>query len=672
MKRLKSVLILLLALGCAYAAQAEKIYRLTSPDGRLQTCVSVGERLTYDLSLDGRTLLLPSQIGMQLADGRSWGANAQVRKAERQSVDLTHPAPFYRSNEVHDRYNALTLRMKGGWSVEFRAYDDGVAYRFATTADTPFAIAGETVEYRFPDDFRATVPYVAVGSDGDFESQFGNSFENTYTEVPLSELNAGRLAFLPLAVDAGDGVKLCLTESDLNDYPGLYLLNADGGQRLEGRFAGYPKHEEQGGHNNLQMIVTEREAFIAKIDGRRTFPWRVAVAGGDTQIAASDLSWLLAEPSRIEDTSWIRPGKVAWDWWNDWNLSGVDFRTGINTETYKYYIDFAADKGIEYVILDEGWAVNGAADLMQVVPEIDLKEIIGHAAAKQVGIILWAGYLAFDRDMENVCRHYSEMGVKGFKVDFMDRDDQPMTAFNHRAAATAAKYGLLLDLHGTHKPAGLNRTWPNVLNFEGVHGLEQMKWSPATVDQMRYDATLPYIRQVAGAMDYTQGAMLNAAKGNYHPCYSEPMSQGTRCHQLALYVVLDSPLNMLCDSPTNYLREPECTEFIAAIPTVWDETRILDGRMGEYIVTARRKGDTWYVGGITDWTPRRIEVDLTQLGITAPTRMTEFSDGANADRKATDFSMKRIDGRHDSESRDSLRRTYMLAPGGGFVLKIEK
>lgn len=660
---MKRLLLLILMLACAPTLRAQDTYTLSSPDGRLRTTIAAGEKLTYDIALDGRTLMQASPLALTLADGRTWGPSARIARASRSSVDRTIASPLYRAAEIRENYNALTLKMRGGWSVEFRAYDDGIAYRFATTATKPFAVTAEQAEYRFPEDFAATVPYVAVGHDGDFESQFRNSFENTYTTAPLSQLNPQRLAFLPLVVDAGEGTKICLTESDLDDYPGLYLCNSDGDTSLEGRFAPCPQRTVQGGHNNLQMIVAERKPCIAEVAGPRTFPWRIAVVGTDTQIAASDLSYLLAAPPKIDDTSWIRPGKVAWDWWNDWNIAGVDFRAGINTETYKYYIDFAAANGIEYVILDEGWAVNGAADLMQVVPAIDLPEIVRHGREKGVGIILWAGYWAFDRDMEAVCKHYSDMGIKGFKVDFMDRDDQQMTAFNHRAAATAAKYRLLLDLHGTHKPAGLNRTWPNVLNFEGVHGLEQMKWCHESVDQMRYDATIPFIRQVAGPMDYTQGAMRNASRGNYRPVNSEPMSQGTRCHQLALYVVLDSPLNMLCDSPTNYLREPECTEFIARIPTVWDETRILDGRMGEYILTARRKGSTWYVGSITDWTPRDLEVDLSFLGGTHTAEL--YRDGANADRKASDYKRETL--RIDTARPLRIR----LAPGGGFALKIE-
>ena len=660
---MKKTLLFAAALLSVAAAAAQKSYTLESPNGTLKTTVTTGPELTYDIACNGRTLLEPSPIALTLDNGTAWGPQARVTKALRTSVDGWIASPLYRADSIREHYNALTLRMKGDWEIEFRAYDDGVAYRFINRGKRPFAIVNEKVEYRFPENFQAAVPYVTVGKDGDFESQFHNSFENIYTVAPLSEMNPGRLAFLPLAVDAGQGMKICLSESDLCDYPGLYLRNADGGKTLSGVFAACPAREEQGGHNRLEMLVREREGYIARVQGPRPFPWRMAVVGSDTQLAASTLSYLLAAPSKIDDLSWIRPGKVAWEWWNDWNITGVDFRAGINTETYKYYIDFAAEQGIEYVILDEGWAVNLQADLMQVVPEIDLREIVRYGASKNVGIILWAGFHAFNRDMEQVCRHYAEMGVKGFKVDFMDRDDQKMTAFNYRAAETAAKYRLVLDLHGTHKPAGINRTWPNVLNIEGVHGLEQLKWRPAVHDQVKYDVMIPFIRQISGPMDYTQGAMINATRANYHPSNSEPMSQGTRCHQLALYVVLDSPLNMLCDSPSNYLREEESTRFIASIPTVWDETRILAGEIGEYIVTARRKGSTWYIGGITDWTPRDLKIDLSFLGGVHSAEV--FRDGVNADRKASDYSREEI--RIDTAEPFAVH----LAPGGGFTLKIE-
>lgn len=659
---------LLLTCTCALFAlsvQGQKQLLLSSPDGKLKSTITVGDKLTYDISCNGQQVLAPSPISATLDNGKVWGDKARLSKVTEKKNDTQIDAPFYRSSCVRDYYNELTLRFKGDYSVVFRAYNDGVAYRFVNHAKKPFCILNEEVDYRFPADVTASVPYVNAGKDGDYNGQFHNSFENVYTTAPISQLNKERLMFLPLVVQATPEVKVCITETDLNNYPGLYLTNAKGSNSLSGIQAPYPKTMKQGGHNNLQMRVQTREEYIAKVDGPRNFPWRVAVVTTrDTQLAASNLSYLLAEPSKLSDTSWIKPGKVAWEWWNDWNLCGVDFKTGVNNATYKAYIDFASQYGIEYVILDEGWAVNLKADLMQVVKEIDLKELVDYAAARNVGIILWAGYYAFERDMENVCRYFSEMGVKGFKVDFMDRDDQLMTDFNHRAAAMCAKYHLILDLHGTHKPAGLNRTYPNVLNFEGVHGLEQMKWRPAGFDQITYDVMIPFIRQVAGPMDYTQGAMRNATRENYYPSNSEPMSQGTRCHQLAMYIVLESPFNMLCDSPSNYMREPESTSFIAQVPTVWDETVVLDGKMGEYIITARRKGNTWFVGGLNNWDARDVEVDLSFLS-SGSHKAVLFKDGVNAHRTARDYKREEV----SVSSAQPLK--VHLAPGGGFTLQID-
>ena len=371
-----------------------------------------------------------------------------------------------------------------------------------------------------------------------------------------------------------------------------------------------------------------------------------------------------AAPDEGTDWSWVKPGKAAWDWWCEWNISGVDFRSGINNDTYRYYIDFAASHGLEYVIIDHGWSVRMKADLMQVIPEIDLPGLVRYADERGVGIILWAGYWAFDRDMENVCRHYSEMGIKGFKIDFMDRDDQIVVNFHARAAQTAARYGLLVDFHGTCKPAGLNRRWPNVLNYEGVHGLEQMKWSE--VDQVTYDVTAPFIRMAAGPMDYTQGAMRNATKKNFRAVYNEAMSQGTRCRQIAEYVVFDSPLGMLCDSPSNYIKEEECTKFISGIPTVWDESIAVNGEIGKYITLARRNDGTWFVGALTGWDGRELQLDLGFIG-DGEWVMEIFQDGVNADKAACDY-------RHmTSVPVPSDRKiTVHLAPGGGWAAKITR
>ena len=499
------------------------------------------------------------------------------------------------------------------------------------------------------------------------EGQYFNSFENTYTVQNLSQWRKDRLAFLPLVVAADEGVKILITEADLTNYPGMHVIGTEGSNSLKGTFAPYPKVIEQGGHNRLQGMVMERENFIAKASGDEVFPWRVImVSTSDSQLAVNDMVWKLSPKQDAgTDYGWVKPGKVAWDWWNDWNLYGVDFKAGINNETYKYYIDFASAHGIAYVILDEGWAVNLQADLFQVIPEIDIQELVDYGKERAVGIILWAGYWAFNRDMEKVCRHYSEMGVKGFKVDFMDRDDQLMVNFHARAAETAARYDLMLDFHGTYKPTGLSRRWPNVVNYEGVHGLEQMKWKPKECDQVTYDVTVPFIRMAAGPMDYTQGAMRNASKSNYRPVYNEPMSQGTRCRQLAEYVVFDSPLNMLCDSPSNYIAEAECTEFIAACPETWDESLGVNGEIGKYITIARRSGDAWYVGALTNWDERDITLDLSFLG-EGEWSLDIFQDGPNAEKAARDYV-------HTTATVPADRKiTAHLAPGGGWAAKITR
>ena len=657
---MKTLKVLILCVLCAFSAQAQKQYSLTSPDGKLKTNITTGKQLTYDITFHNQQVLEASPLSMTLDNGEVWGENDKVSKVTRKSINGKISTPLYRANEIVENYNELTLQFKD-FNVVFRAYDDGIAYRFVNKGKKPFNVVDELVNYQFPTDATASVPYVKPRKG---VNKYANSFENYYANVPLSKVDQEKLVFLPVVVSLDNNVKVGITEVDLENYPGLYLIG-QGNTQLLGDFAPFPKKQEQGGHNMLQMNVIEVENYIAKVNKPRKFPWRVAiVTDEDKELASSHLSYLLTEPSRLEDISWIKPGKIAWDWWNAWNLDGVNFETGVNNDTYKAYIDFASKNGIEYVILDEGWAVNLKADLMQVVPEINLEELIAYANKKNVGLVLWAGYHAFNRDMENVCRHYAEMGIKGFKVDFMDRDDQEMTEFNYRAAQITAKYKLLLDLHGMYKPAGLNRTYPNAINFEGVNGLEQMKWEENPTAQVEYDVMIPFIRQVAGPMDYTQGAMRNAAKGNYYPCYEEPMSQGTRCRQLALYMVLDSPFNMLCDTPSNYEREKECTDFISAVPTVWDETIVLDGKMGEYIITARRQGNTWYIGGITNWDARDLEVDLSFLGDKTYSGKL-FKDGVNAHRIGRDYQSEAI----QAKKGDKVK--IHLAPGGGFALTLK-
>ncbi len=666
MKKIFIIIMLILVIpALGYAA---KTLTAQSPDGKIIVEVRVDKDIRYTLTHGGDVLLERSPWSLTLASGEVWGKDARISGSKVTPHSGVISSPFGISETVKDEYNELTIRFRGDWGLTFRVYNEGMAYRFFSSRKEALQIQAEEAGFSFPADFGTYTAYVRNNSNGEkesFEKQFRNSFENTYEQVKLSQLDAGRLIFLPLLVEAPNGKKICITEADLEAYPGLYLNKGDGNS-LKSVFAAYPKTTEQGGHNRLQQLVRERENYIAEVKGARTFPWRIAIVSAeDKELAVSDMSYKLASPSRVDDISWIKPGKVAWDWWNDWNIYGVDFESGVNTETYKYYIDFAYRNGIEYVILDEGWAVNLQADLFQVVPSIDLPEIIRYGNERNVGIILWAGYWAFDRDMERVCKHYADLGVKGFKVDFMDRDDQQMVDFIHRASQTAAKHRLLLDFHGMYKPAGLQRTYPNVLNFEGVHGLEQLKWSPESVDMVTYDVTIPFIRMVAGPMDYTQGAMSNASRGNYRPINTEPMSQGTRSRQLALYVVFDSPLNMLCDSPTNYMKEPESLEFIAQIPTVWDESVALNGEVAKYVTLARRKGNDWYIGGITGWDERDMSIDLSFLP-QGEYRMTLFRDGANAHRKGSDYKREV----RNVTSGDNL--SVHLAPGGGFAVKLEK
>ena len=666
---MKKSLILMLALCSLSIAQAKPTQKqITSPDGTLKVTVTIADDVRWSVEDDGKSIIEPSQIAMQIGQSEVWGEKPSLRKATVGKIDEVIPSPLYKKSEVDNRCTTLTLAFKGDYAIELRAYDNAAAYRFVSTRKGDYTVKNEVSEWDFAEDntvYGSYVKFNRKGTGNAIEKQYYNSFENAYFVEPLKKMDPERLMFLPLLVEVDDK-KVCITESDLMSYPGMYLYNSNGDTALESNFAPYPDKVTQGGHNMLQGEVQTRKPYIAEVSGPRSFPWRICiVADNDAELLDDDMVFRLSQPNAIGDTSWIKPGKVAWDWWNDWGLYGVDFEPGINNRTYEYYIDFAARNGIEYVILDEGWSVNKKADLMQVIPEIDVKHLCDYAKERGVGIVLWAGYWALNRDMEQVMKHYAEMGVKGFKIDFMDRDDQQMVDFYERAAVTAAKYKLMCDFHGAYKPCGLSRKYPNVVNYEGVNGLEQMKWSTIELDQVTYDVMIPFIRMVAGPMDYTQGAMVNAQKASYHASNSEPMSQGTRCRQLAMYVVFESPFNMLCDSPTNYEKEPVCTEFIAKIPTVWDETEALDGKVGEYCIIARRAGDVWYVGGMTNWDEREVEIDLSLLG-EGNYAATEFVDGPNANKLGRDFLKKSI------EVKGGSKLKVKMAKGGGFAMKIEK
>lgn len=489
------------------------------------------------------------------------------------------------------------------------------------------------------------------------------AYQNVYDITPLSKAQP-KLAFLPVTVDCGS-VKLTLLESDLEAYPGMFVQSQQGKYGLKGVFAPYPAKTDFYPWRK-QEYVTETTDFISRSRGFRSYPWRVlAITEKDTDMPVNNLVYALASPNRIGDTSWIKTGKVAWDWWNDWNLKGVPFKAGINMDTYKYYIDFASRNGLEFIVLDEGWYDPKSGDMLTVIPELDLTELIAYGKSKGVEIVLWTVFNVLDSQLEAACKKYADMGIKGFKVDFLDRDDQTAVEMVYRIAEMTARYKLTLDLHGIYKPTGINRTYPHIINFESVFGMEEVKWTDIKNNMPLYDVTFPYIRMMAGPVDYTPGAMRNATKADWRAMYYTPASMGTRCHQLAAYIVHDSPFTMLCDAPTNYLNEQECVDFIASLPVEVDSTFIASGELGKYIVTVRKKDVNWYIGGMTNWDERDVQLDFSFLPEGMSYTAVLFKDGVNANKQAEDYRKETI--RIDKDSRLTLH----LASGGGFAMKLE-
>lgn len=647
--------------GIAAGVVNAKEYTLSSPDGHVRLTVDAGKRLTWSLMHDSTTVIAPSPISLSLSDGKVLGASPRVKKVSTRKVDTSFATPFYKKSEVKDVYNELTLRLSDGLSVIFRAYDDGAAYRLSLDGKGARRVTSEEAMFNFAGDYKAFIPYVNDLRDADYPYSY--SFESYYDESPISEMYADSLAIVPLLVELPHGKKALIMEGDVEGYPGMFLVKSKNANSIEARFAPEPLSEKIGGFSELNLIPVETAPYIAKLEGPVTLPWRaVTVVTSDSQLADSDMAQRLASPSRIADASWIKPGKVAWDWWNNWNVTGVDFPAGINTPTYKYYIDFAAENGLEYIIVDEGWSLES---LMSPVEGIDIAELARYGKEKGVGVILWARWRDVDKEMDVAFPHYAGLGIAGFKIDFFDRDDRRVIESMTRIADAAARNRLLLDLHGM-KATGIQRIYPNVVNFEGVKGLENYKWLPVVdgkpgVDVMRYDVTAPFIRMAAGPMDYTPGAMTNAAPGNYRSINDTPMSFGTRAHQLAMYVVYEAPLQMLADSPGAYRSNPESLRFISAIPTVFDETRVLAGEVGEYIAVARRKGDTWYVGALTSLTPRDLKIPLSFLAPGGTYNAVTMSDGVNVNRNGADCR------REERRVTSCSELDAAMASGGGFA-----
>ena len=667
-KRMKMNLKKLLALATLFIIYGSNLsakdYTVSSPNGKNVATVDDSLNITVfhsgkqvmTIKADQTYCLFPHWEQNVPTLGTKHSHTGNIKGARTSRIAESIQAPFYRQRKFDIEGNQLDLKLRDGFGMQVRAYDEGVAYRFYTTNKKGTIIADETADFCFPEDAKAWLAY----STND-EKPFAMAFQNYYDETHLSKAK-DKYIFLPATIESGD-VKVTILESDLCAYPGMFV-KADG-LHLRAAFAKYPKRMDYYKWRGMSYVA-ETEDYIAKSKGPRTYPWRVmAITEQDTEMPVNNLVYALATPNQIGSTDWIKPGKVAWDWWNDWNLKGVDFKAGINTRTYQYYIDFAAKNHIPYVVLDEGWYDSSKGDIMNPIPAIDLQGLIDYGREKGVSIALWTVFNVLDEHLTEACEKYAKMGVKGWKVDFMDRNDQTAVEMAERLAKTCAQYQLFLDYHGFYAPTGMSRTYPNILNYEGVFGMEEARWAKKETDMPRYDVTFPFIRMMAGQVDFTPGAMRNGTKENWVECYQNPVSMGTRCHQLACYIVHDSPFTMLCDTPTNYEREQPCVDIITSLPDTFDETKIIQGKLGSYIIVARRNGSDWYLGGQTNWDGRDVELSLDILP-PGTYQATIVSDGINANHNAEDYRIEQ----KTLTANDQL--SLKMANGGGFLIKLIK
>ena len=668
-------------LFAAVAASCVSVFAVTivekSPDGKNEIRLDTEPVLRYSVWRNGKVRVAPTPISMTFeGKGVVGGANTKVLKQARLPHGAVLDTPRYKKAQVRDDGQETKVDFEGGWQVYLHARNDGVAYRFGTTwSDSSVVVTADGSDLVFPDKDLT----VYAGLTGGHCS----SWESIYTKTTVGGLKdqKSKLCYLPLLVQYADGVNLCMTESDLLDYPGLNFtadaknpakLNADPAKLPDpAKITNDQRHRRVGG----------RLPYLAKTSGTRTYPWRVFVlADAPAKLIENDIVYALATPNRLAgDLSWIKPGKVAWEWWNCWNVfgKGVDFKAGCNTATYKHYIDFASETGVEYVIMDEGWSVK--LKIMEINPEVDVEELVRYGQKKNVGIILWCSWPQLVGRQDEVFSKYAKIGVKGFKIDFMDRDDQFVVNYLETTAAVAAKYNLLVDYHGMYKPTGFTRTYPNIINYEGVHGLETEKFNKS-FEMPGNDLKVFFTRMVAGPMDYTPGAMRyrsrnlgdvgwprkwDAKTAVFEPNWNQPDVQGTRVHQMALMSLYEAPLQMLCDSPTLYRQNMECFKFMAAVPTVWDETVGLAGAVDSFAAAARRKGDVWYASAICNWDGHEFDLDTAFLG-SGEWIAEIFEDGPNALHAPEDYRTRRI------SVTAGLKLPVKMAPGGGFTARFTR
>lgn len=624
-------------------------YSLKSPDGKISVKIQHNNRLQYSFSFNDQQLTDKCEIALNI-DGKEYPTkDSRIIESKLNVIDETfHPLVPLKSSVVLDNCNELVLTYDDNIDVVFRAYNNGFAYSIITHFENPIKIFDEIVKVNFADDYSILFPE---------EKGFISHFESSYKHLKINEINDEQFCSLPALVECKNGVKIGLTESGLSDYPNLFYkgTSANG---LASTFPKVPLIIEPTKSLDRDEKVVEEADYIATTKGSRKFPWRIfMISENDKELISNQLVYLLSDENVLKETSWIKPGKVAWDWWNALNIYGVDFEAGINTKTYKYYIDFASKYGVEYIVLDEGWS-ESTTNIIKGNAQININELVEYGKQKNVGIFLWVLWKPLNENLEAVLDQYKEWDVKGVKVDFMQRADQWMVNYYEKVLSESAKRHLLVDFHGAFKPAGFQRKYPNFISNEGVKGLENGKWSNEITPD--HDCTLPFTRMLAGAMDYTPGAMINSEENNFREIYTKPMSQGTRAHQIALYIIFESPLQMLADNPSNYYSNESSTQFISKIPTIWDDTYVIDGKVGDYVIMARKLNDIWYIGAITDWSERDIEIKLDFLDDN--TYMAEYAlDGINANKYASDikFDTKKV-------KKGEYIKVH-LAKGGGFA-----
>lgn len=647
---MKRNLLLLLFVSIAFSLSAQKKAELQSPNGEIKVSLSISDKIYYTISYSNDVLLEKNHLSLNLGS-ETLGLNPKLsgQKANKVNEVLTPVVPLKYSS-VKNQYNSLLLTFKGDYSVEFRAFDDGIAYRFITNKKGDVEVLGEDFAINFPANY-----LLHLQQPGGFKT----AYEEPYTHVESNEWKAtDRMSVLPVLIDTKKKYKILISESDLSDYPCMFL-KGNGANGVQSTFPKAPLEFGEDGDRSLK-IVKEAD-YIAKTTGKRNFPWRYfVITKDDKQLIENTMTYRLATKSQLQDVSWIKPGQVSWEWWNEASPYGpdVNFVAGFNLDTYKYYIDFASKYGIEYIIMDEGWA-KSTRDPYTPNPKVDVHELIRYGKEKNVGIILWLTWLVVENNPD-IFKTFSEWGVKGVKIDFMDRSDQWMVNYYERIAKEAAKYNILVDYHGSFKPAGIEYKYPNILSYEGVRGMEQMEG--CTPENSVY---FPFMRNAVGPMDYTPGAMISMQPERY--CGNRPNSAsiGTRAYQLALFVIFESGLQMLADNPTLYYRNEDCTKFITDVPVTWDETRALEAKAGEYALVAKRKGNKWYIGGMTNNTERHLEINLDFLNAGTSYKMTSFEDGINAGRQAMDYRRK------ESHVKSGDKIQIKMARNGGFAAVIE-